>query len=194
MTEYMQPFTLHLDAFTGKLDPATSEVRRRLSDMRGMYGDGDAETAALSSGDPMVYEVLQYDVPSENGQLVVCTTVIHPGRVGDEFFMTKGHYHARRETGEVYVGLQGYGKLLMEVDDEFSSQEMGPGTVAYVPPHWAHRTANTSDGPFIFLAVYPADAGHDYGTIERDGFRYRVVDRNGLPTLIPSRPGVQTLV
>jgi glucose-6-phosphate isomerase, archaeal len=190
MTEYMQPFTLDLDVVTGKLDPATSEVQRRLTDMRGMFGDADAEAAAAESGDPMIYEVLQYDVPGDNGQLVVCTTVLQPGRVGNEYFMTKGHYHAKRETGEVYVGLQGEGKLLMEVDEEFSVQDMRPGTVAYVPPYWAHRTANTGDKPFIFLAVYPADAGHDYGTIERDGFRYRVIERDGGPVLVPSRSGI----
>ena len=193
MTEYMQPFTLDLDVVTGKLDPATSEVQRRLTDMRGMFGDANAEATALESGDPMIYEVLQYDVPGENGQLVVCTTVLQPGRVGNEYFMTKGHYHLKRETGEVYIGLQGAGKLLMEVDDEFSAQDMRPGTVAYVPPYWAHRTANTGDEPFIFLAVYPADAGHDYGTIERDGFRYRVIDRGGAPVLVPSRSGIPAL-
>ena len=186
----MQPFTLDLDVVSGKLDPATSAVRRRMSDMLGMYRDPDAEEGLVASGDPMVYEVLQYDVPDTNGQLVVCTTVIHPGRVGDEYFMTKGHYHLKRETGEVYVGLQGHGVLLMEVEDRFSRLDMGPGTVAYVPPFWAHRTANTSDDKFIFLAVYPADAGHDYGTIERDGFRYRLIEQDGFPVLIPSRPGV----
>jgi glucose-6-phosphate isomerase, archaeal len=193
MTEYMQPFTLDLDVLTGKLDPATSEVRRRMSDMRGMFADGEAESALAGSANPMVYEVLQYDVPNDNGQLVVCTTVIQPGRVGDEYFMTKGHYHSKRETGEVYFGLQGHGVLLMEVEDHFSSQSMGPGTVAYVPPHWAHRTANTGGDTFIFLAVYPADAGHDYGTIERDGLRYRLIDEGGSPSLVPSRPEVPAL-
>lgn len=193
MTDYMQPFTLDLDALTGKLEPATSEVRRRVSDMRGMYADGEAEARLANSANPMVYEVLQYDVPNDNGQLIVCTTVIQPGRVGNEYFMTKGHYHSKRETGEVYYGLQGHGVLLMEVDEQFSSQTMGPGTVAYVPPFWAHRTANTGGDTFIFLAVYPADAGHDYGTIERDGFRYRLVDRDGSPALVPSHPEVPAL-
>jgi glucose-6-phosphate isomerase len=193
MTDYMQPFTLDLDALTGKLEPATSEVRRRVSDMRGMFADREAQAALAASVNPIVYEVLQYDVPNDNGQLVVCTTVLQPGRVGTEYFMTKGHYHSNRGTGEVYYGLRGQGVLLMEVDDQFSSQTMQPGTVAYVPPYWAHRTANTGGEPFIFLAVYPADAGHDYGTIERDGFRYQLVDRDGSPCLLPSRPEVPTL-
>ena len=47
---------------------------------------------------------------------------------------------------------------------------MRPGTVAYVAPCWAHRTVNTGSEPFVFLAVYHGDAGHDYGTIETEGF------------------------
>ena len=124
----------------------------------------------------MVYEVLQYDVPEEVGQLICCTTVLHPGTVGEEYFMTKGHYHAVRETGEVYLGLSGNGYLLLMTEDGASSESaVTSGTVAYVPPGWAHRTANTGDEPFVFFAVYPGQAGHDYGTIEHSGFARRVL-------------------
>ena len=61
---------------------------------------------------------------------------------------------------------------------------MGPGVVAYVPPHWAHRTVNTGSEPFVFLAIYPGDAGHDYGTIETEGFPQRVVERDGQPAVV----------
>jgi len=187
MTEsFMQPFALALAFDSGNLEPATSKVERRLSHMRGMYHDAEAEQAGLAA-DPVIYEVLQYDVPAENGQLVVCTTVLQPGRVGDEYYMTKGHYHEKRDTGEVYVGLRGHGKLIMEVDGQSSNLDMAPGTVAYVPPYWAHRSVNVGDEPLIFLAVYPADAGHDYGTIERDGFSQRVLERSGTPAVVAVR-------
>jgi glucose-6-phosphate isomerase len=52
---------------------------------------------------------------------------------------------------------------------------MEHGTVAYVPPRWAHRTVNTGDEPFVFFAVYPGQAGHDYGAIEETGFTQRVL-------------------
>lgn len=183
---YMEPFAIALDLASGRLDPSTSSVRRHLSDMRGMYADAEAESAMLASGDPPLYEVLQYDVPNEAGQLIVCTTVLYPGRVGDEYFMTKGHFHAERSTGEVYLGLGGEGMLLMQVEDRFSCLRMERGTVAYVPPYWAHRSVNVGDEPLIFFAVYPGNAGHDYGTIERAGFAQRVVERNGKPVLVPS--------
>jgi glucose-6-phosphate isomerase len=153
-----------------------------------MYADGEAERQLVSGGDPVVYEVLQHDVPTENGQLICCTTVIHSGVVGDEYFMTKGHFHEKRDTGEVYLGLAGRGHLLMFVDDRAAELEMGPGTLAYVPPYWAHRTLNAGDEPFSFLGVYPADAGHDYGTIEKTGFPQRVVRAASGPVVVPARP------
>lgn len=172
------PFTAAVDA-RGELQPATSTVQRRLSDMRGMYADTRAQEAALRHEDPLVYEVYQYDVPAFAGELIPCTTVLHPGKVGDEFYMTKGHYHAQRDRAEIYYGLSGAGRLVLAKDDEAQTVAMSPGTVAYVPPHWAHRTVNTGPVPFVFLAVYPGDAGHDYGTIEVDGFPQVVVDRGG---------------
>jgi glucose-6-phosphate isomerase len=52
----------------------------------------------------------------------------------------------------------------------------------YVPPRWAHRSVCTSrQADLVTLFVYPAHAGHDYGTIEQQGFRKLVVDTgNGI--------------
>jgi glucose-6-phosphate isomerase len=38
---------------------------------------------------------------------------------------------------------------------------------------------NTGEGPFIFFAVYPGDAGHNYGDIEKTGFAKILVERGG---------------
>ena len=172
------PFGLLVDE-RGELRPATSKVERRLSQMAGMYADAEAERAAIADGDPLVYEVHQYDMPQHPGELVVCTTILHAGKVGEEFFMTKGHYHEVRDRGEVYYGLRGEGVLVLARNDAAETVPIGPGVVAYVPPHWAHRTVNTGSEPFVFLAVYPGDAGHDYGTIETEGFPQSVVARDG---------------
>lgn len=183
-TTQLDPFALALDFQSGALEPYTTRIERRVSDMRGAYADGDALEGLVADGDPLVYEVLQYDVPEEVGQLICCTTVLHVGTVGDEYFMTKGHYHSDRATGEVYLGLSGSGYLLLMTEDGGSSAvPMGPGTAAYVPPFWAHRTVNTGDEPFIFFAVYPGQAGHDYGSIEQTGFAQRVLATSEGPTL-----------
>lgn len=171
----VDPFSLMLDFRSGALEPHTSHIKRRVSDLRAAFSDGAALQRAVDAGDPLVYEVLQYDLPEETGQLICCTTILHPGTVGDEYFMTKGHFHAQRATGELYLCLSGEGYLLL-MTEEGGSQAIGmqPGTVAYVPPHWAHRTVNTGTEPFVFFAVYPGQAGHDYATIDRTGFPQRV--------------------
>jgi len=94
-------FAMAVDA-QGFLEPWTSKIERRLADMAGMYADADAERAAIAAGDPLVYEVFQHDMPEHPGELVVCTTRLYPGRVGDEYFMTKGHYHRIRERQQQY--------------------------------------------------------------------------------------------
>jgi glucose-6-phosphate isomerase, archaeal len=172
-------FSMVVDA-EGVLKPWTSKVERRLSDMAGMYANAAAEREAIAADDALVYDVFQYDMPEHAGELVVCTTRLYPGKVGDEFFMTKGHYHEVRERGEVYYGLTGDGRLVVAKDDGSADViPMGPGTVAYVAPCWSHRTVNTGSEPFVFLAVYHGDAGHDYGTIETEGFPQLVVERDG---------------
>ena len=60
-----------------------------------------------------------------------------------------------------------------------------PNSVVYVPGHTAHRTMNTGDEPLVYLGVYPATAGHDYGVIARRNFRSIVVKRDGRPTMLP---------
>ena len=180
------PFTVAVDEH-GVLAPATSTVERRLSHMKGMYADAVAEERILQERDPVIYEVFQADVPEFAGELAICTTVLHPGKVGDEFFMTKGHFHSQRDRAEVYYGLTGRGLLLLAKDGEMRDVAIRPGIAAYVPPYWAHRTVNTGSEPFVFLAVYPGDAGHDYGTIETAGFPQLVLEHDGEAVVQASR-------
>jgi glucose-6-phosphate isomerase len=180
-----RPFALSLALDSGRLEPYTSRIERRASEMEGAYADSAALRQLVDAGDPIVYEVEQRDVPEEAGHLVCCTTVINPGTVGDEYFMTKGHYHAVRETAEIYLCLSGNGRLLLENEDgETAVLLLERGTVAYVPPGWAHRTVNIGDDRLVFFAVYPGDAGHDYAAIERAGFAKLVVRRDGRPAVV----------
>jgi len=44
---------------------------------------------------------------------------------------------------------------------------------------------NTSPNEdLVTFFVYPGNAGHDYGTIETQGFRKLVVERNGVPVIV----------
>ncbi len=186
---YMQPFVTEVDFASGALSSPGYVIQRKLSDMAAMYADEAAASRILAQeGDRLIYEVQGVELPAEEGQIPHCTTRILPGRVGAEYHMTKGHYHARREQGEVYFGLSGRGYLVMQTESgETSVQEMVAGSAAYVPPYWAHRTVNVGDEDFVFFSVWEARAGHDYGTIERDGFRKLVVMRDGGP-LVADNP------
>lgn len=176
-----QPFKTEIDFQSGVFTPTRHIISRKLSDMKTMYADRDATQKILNDeGDRLIYEVHVTELPEEEGQILHCTTRIYPGRIGDEYHMTKGHYHARREQGEVYLGLSGRGYLVMQTEGgEVSTIAMQPGTAAYVPPYWAHRTVNIGDEPFVFFAAWAGEAGHDYGTIERDGFHKLLIEQAG---------------
>lgn len=186
---YVEPLARQVRLSDGTIPTAAAVQERRLSDLRGLFADAAAE-ARLLERNPLVYRVYDAtDLPKEDGHLLFSTTVIEPGRVGDEYFMTKGHFHARADRAELYYGLSGQGMLLLQTPEgRFETLPMGAGTAAYVPPYWGHRTVNTADEPFAFLAAYPADAGYDYGTIARDGFSALVVTGAEGPRVIPN-PG-----
>jgi glucose-6-phosphate isomerase len=184
----MQPFASQVSFSTGVISPSGKVTDRRLSDMRGMYLDtAEYDRIMGQEGDRLVYQVYPVSLPEEPGQVLHCTTILHPGKVGDEYHMTKGHYHQLRDRAEVYLGLAGRGYLVLQLEDGTVEKVlMEPGTAAYVPPNWAHRTCNVGTEPFIFFAAWPGDSGHDYGTIEKLGFAQLLVDRGGQPTLVPN--------
>ena len=180
MTVSMLPFTTLLDLAEGPLEPERDVVERRLSDMDGMYlehPDG--------GGDPLVYRVYGIPVPPTNDNIVCSTTVIEPGTVGREYYMTKGHFHEVRERAEVYIGLAGEGRLLFATEDgRHAVEPMRRGTVNYVPGGWAHRSVNVGDERLVFFAAYVADAGHDYATIEERGFPVVVLRGDEGPEIV----------
>jgi glucose-6-phosphate isomerase, archaeal len=142
--------------------------------MADAYQDKAAVSSLLAEDDPIIYTGFDADVPFESGHLVFRTTIIRSGTVGSEFFMTKGHHHYR-DSAELYVGMSGEGIMVMESrDGDFAYERLAPSAAVYVPPGWAHRTANTGSGPLSFLAVYFGDAGHDYESVARTGFSRRV--------------------
>ncbi len=181
----MRPFPMTIDANTGALSPCDRTNIRHLSDMKGMYYDRAAEQALCDETNPLIYSFSERILPEENGHLQLAMTTIQPGKVGNEYHMTKGHYHKRPDTSEIYLGIAGEGVLLMQTPrGDFEIISIKQGVVAYIPPFWGHRMVNTGNVPFIFFAVYPGDAGHNYGDIEKTGFLKIMVERGGKPLLI----------
>lgn len=112
-------------------------------------------------------------------------TNLYPGLVGDEYFMTKGHFHSKRSTAEFYWGIEGEGALiLMNEQGDVWAERVFPGSLHYIGGGIAHRVANTGHCILSFGACWPSDAGHDYGTIETNGFAARLKQVDGEPKLI----------
>lgn len=144
----------------------------RIADLKGVFAD----THAWHCCDPQqaVYDVGMIDSRKAEGNLFTGVTHLFPGRVGNEYFMTRGHFHACREQGEVYFGLRGSGLLLLQPErGKAYLESVCPGSVHIIPGYTAHRLINTSSEILSALAVWPAIAGHDYDALAK-GFSLRV--------------------
>jgi glucose-6-phosphate isomerase len=62
--------------------------------MKGQFSDEAAYQEMLSAEDTLVYEVYEITRPPVAGEVLHGLSIIHPGKVGREFFITKGHFHA----------------------------------------------------------------------------------------------------
>jgi glucose-6-phosphate isomerase, archaeal len=162
-------------------------VERRLSQLRGVFADSEAFEAMLAEeGDPLVYSVTSIEAGKGEGDLAYGIGRIMPGRVGQEYFLTRGHFHEWREAAEVYIGLSGVGVMLLENERtgmEYSV-DLLPDTVVYVPGYTAHRTVNTGDTPLTYVGVYPAKAGHDYAALAAQNFSQVVVAVDERPVIL----------
>jgi glucose-6-phosphate isomerase len=160
------------------------ESKKCIKDLIGVFRDESA--CNLMDQDTLVYNV-QAHLPVKEGTpggLYFGTTIIQPGVVGDEYFMTRGHFHATSDRAEYYWGVQGSGMLiLMDSDRNTWAEPMFPGSLHYINSHVAHRVANTGNTTLIFGACWPSDAGHNYAEININGFSARLIQANGKPIL-----------
>ena len=111
----VKPFVLDFDLVSGfctsgKVKP----TQRRVSDMVAQFANEAAARAMVEGGDPLLYEFYGLDLPEDDsGVLQFGTTILYPGKVGEEYFMTKGHFHTILDTSEIYYGLSGRGMMLV---------------------------------------------------------------------------------
>lgn len=184
MTPMIPPM---LDFATGKLGGAELvEKSTTLADLQGLFADPHAE-AALSPDTPL-YRVAMLPGNGGEGDLNMGVTYLEAGRVGQEFFMTRGHIHARSEQAEYYFGLCGQGVLLLQdMAGVCRLEQVFPGSVHHIAGHVAHRLINTGETRLSALAVWPAVAGHDYKAMGTRGFAVRVLaGEDGTPRLVTS--------
>lgn len=173
------------DAASGRIE-GVAILERHLSDLSGCFADDAAYAAALVAGNPLLYSVANFEPAGGDGDLHYGLGRLMPGRIGSEYFMTKGHFHAWRPAAEFYFGLSGEGVMLLQDEATAESRmvELRANSAVYVPGCTAHRTMNVGTKPLAYLGVYPAKAGHDYTAIAGTNFRCVVIERSGRPTLI----------
>ena len=172
-------FLVDFDTVTGCSKTAET-TKRRLSQMKDMFYDSKAADEILKTDDPLIYEFYELGCPERPGDLLFGTTILYPGKVGSEYYMTKGHFHTQLETAEVYYTLDGEGYMVMEnPEGDTIELPLEKGQAVYVPRRYAHRTVNTGTRPLILFFSFAADAGHDYGTIETKGYHKMLVEQDG---------------
>lgn len=183
--DWMRGFTIDFDMKTGKSSKVAT-TSRYLSQMKGMFADDNAYEKELAGGDKLVYDFHELGAPEDSGDLAFGCSITYPGKVGDEYYMTKGHFHTILDIGEVYYCMGGHGYMLMEnPEGDWLACELTPGKAVYVPKRYAHRSINVDPKePLFTFFVFRGDAGHDYGTIETKGYRKLLVERDGKPTII----------
>ncbi|TIR39030.1 MAG: glucose-6-phosphate isomerase [Mesorhizobium sp.] len=182
MTRLFEPIGCKVDLSTGAMANATGSYQKRFRDLDGLYADAAAfEAMRATWSERIVYEVSEFRPTEQSGDLIFGVTRMAPGKVGDEYFMTRGHIHRQADRPEIYYGQKGHGLMLMESPEgEVRIVPVDAQTVCYVPPFWIHRSINVGDDDLVMLFCYPADSGQDYEIIARSGgMRSRVVAGDG---------------
>lgn len=143
-----------------------NKIVRRIRDMAPFFSDQIAVQKLLEKN-PLLYLVYE----KIEGDVSYSLTVIEPGRIGEEFYMTKGHYHAVPSSEPIHV-VEGEGVLVLQ-DKKGNAKEvkLKKGIIYVIPKDYAHRVVNIGKKRLSFVCVYATKAGHDYSIVEKEGFK-----------------------
>jgi len=179
------PFSIPLSPEAFQSHAELKHVQRRLSDLEHHFLDHEAAKAILEVSNPLVYEYWEREYDGVGQSISFGMTRIFPGLVGNEFHLTKGHFHADSLGDEIHITFSGRGVVLL-FDKNGSNQnlDMLPGRVNYLPGNFAHRTVNTGKEPLVFVGFWPPKIVHDYGSIQQHGFPKVVVVAEEGPKII----------
>lgn len=130
-------------------------VIRKFKDMSDKY-----KNIKGIKGNPLIYKVYIKDfITFEYG-----FTVINPGSINGEFFMTKGHRH-KKASREIYILMSGKGRLLIQSKKNKNKTQvinLKKNKIYIIPGNSGHRLINTGNKKLEVLTIYPKIAGHDY--------------------------------
>jgi len=174
-----EPGICFVDVKNGALQGASNRYVKTYKDLTGLYENETSFVEMLAKkGEDVAYEVTDFKPSAKQNDMIFGVTRMEPGKVGREYYMTRGHIHARPNRPEMYYGESGLGVMLLESPaGEIRTIEIGPRNMCYVPPYWIHRTVNVGTEPLVMTFAYPADSGQDYDIIAKaGGMASRIVD------------------
>ncbi len=179
---------VYVDVLTGELTGGrVTESTRTIGGLQGYFLD-ETVRMAMDQSSP-AYRVQAFEPEKEGtpGAICLATTTLYAGMVGDEYFLTRGHFHVNEDRPELEVTVNGTGFLvLMDATGKTWTESMSAGSVHHVPPATAHRVANIGVEPLVFISYWPSETGHDYAPIAERGFGIRVRQVDGKPTVVRS--------
>ena len=129
------------------------KIVRKFKDMSDKYKNSDG-----IKGNPTIYNVYIIDFKTFEAGL----TIVNPGNVNGEYYMTKGHRH-ENPTKEIYILQGGKGKLMVKKGKVTKVIDMVKGKNYILPKNWGHRIINTGDKPLEVMTIYSKKAGRGYG-------------------------------
>ena len=127
------------------------KVVRKLKDMKDFFKDSEKVR-----GNPLIYTVYRKDC----GSFETGLTVMKPGTIGKEFYMTKGHRHKKPQK-EVYILLNGKGKLILQ-DKKMKVINMVRNKTYTISGKTGHRLVNVGNKELEVLTIYSKNTGMDY--------------------------------
>lgn len=131
---------------------------RELKDVVKGYSDKRAiEKELKKNKNKVIYETFTDKYTPINLTL----TIVHPGTIGKEYYMTKGHIH-RKKVPEFYILLEGKGKLLMQKQSKVKVIDLKKGEITLIPIGYAHRLINTGNKKLKVLTIYDQESKPDY--------------------------------
>lgn len=128
-----------------------------LSDLKEFLNEKKQAEKILQQKNPLIYTVKSI----EEYQISYAITKINPGKIGKEFFLTKGHYH-KQKSSEVYYLLRGQGTLILKKGKNLKKIKLKKNIFHYIPEGYFHRVLNTGKTPLEFLSIYQTNSNPMY--------------------------------
>ena len=122
---------------------------RKLKDVAPWFSNKKAIAEALRKNkNKVIYETHTDKLSPINLTL----TVVYPGMIGKEYYMTKGHIH-RKKVPEFYILMEGKGKLLMQKQSNVKVINLKKGEIVLIPIGYAHRLINNGNQKINDLTI-----------------------------------------